>query len=70
MERGEINILDSAIVQKMERRYFLLGLLNAFMNRLQAEGNLFFEEISWKQCFAMICIQMFEQPPHLRSLRR
>ena len=68
MERGEINILESASVQKMERRYFLFGLLNAFMNRLQAEGNLFFEEISWKQCFAMICIQMFEQPPTLKEL--
>ena len=68
MERGEINILESASVQKMERRYFLFGLLNAFMNRLQAEGNLFYEEISWKQCFAMICIQMFEQPPTLKEL--
>lgn len=68
MERGEISILESASVQKMERRYFLFGLLNAFMNRLQAEGNLFFEEISWKQCFAMICIQMFEQPPTLKEL--
>ena len=68
MERDESNVLESAKVQKMERRYFLFGLLNAFMNRLQAEGNLFFEEISWKQCFAMICIQMFEQPPTLKEL--
>ena len=60
--------MESASVQKMERRYFLFGLLNAFMNRLQAEGNLFYEEISWKQCFAMICIQMFEQPPTLKEL--
>ena len=68
MERDESNVLESAKVQKMERRYFLFGLLNAFMNRLQAEGNLFYEEISWKQCFAMICIQMFEQPPTLKEL--
>ena len=68
MERDESNVLESAKVQKMERRYFLFGLLNAFTNRLQAEGNLFFEEISWKQCFAMICIQMFEQPPTLKEL--
>ena len=68
MERDESNVLESAKVQKMERRYFLFGLLNGVTNRLEAEGNLFFEEISWKQCFAMICIQMFEQPPTLKEL--
>lgn len=68
MNQEEMDSFVSAKAQKMERKYFLFGLLNAFMNRLQVEGDLFFEEISWKQCFVLICTQMFEQPPTIKEL--
>lgn len=54
--------------EKIEKDYFLFGLLNAFMNQMQAAGDRFFEEISWKQCFAMICINMFSEPPAIMEL--
>lgn len=68
MTEAENKGIDAGKLQKMDNRYFLFGLLNAFMNRLQAQGDIFFEEISWKQCFAMICLQLFEAPPTIREL--
>ena len=38
----------------IQNPYFLLGLLSAFDNRYQAKADNFFEEISWKQFFAII----------------
>ena len=40
--------------------YYLLGLLSAFDNTMQ--------EISWKQFFAIICINMCKEPPTLKEL--
>lgn len=54
--------------QDMDNRFFLIGLLNAFVNHLQMSGDRFFEEISWKQCFLLICLNYFEQPPTLKEL--
>lgn len=53
---------------EMDSRFFLIGLLNQFMNRFQAVGDRFFPEISWKQCFTIICLQYFKEPPTLREL--
>ena len=36
--------------------YYLLGLLSAFENRFQAMADRDMGEISWKQFFAIICI--------------
>ncbi len=52
----------------MDNRFFLIGLLNGFMNRFQTAGDTFFKEISWKQCFLLICIRYFKQPPTLKEL--
>ena len=48
--------------------YYLLGLLSAFENRFQAMADNTMKEISWKQFFAIICINMCKEPPTLREL--
>lgn len=47
---------------------FLLGLLSAFDNRYQAKADSFFGEISWKQFFAIICINMCRESPTIKEL--
>lgn len=47
---------------------FLLGLLSAFDNRYQAVADCFFEEISWKQFFAIICINLCKENPTIKEL--
>ena len=48
--------------------YYLLGLLSAFENRFQAMADKNMREISWKQFFAIICINLCKKPPTLREL--
>ena len=60
--------VDQLEEQELESSFFLVGLLSAFMNRFQAFGDKIFEEISWKQCFVLICIQLFKEPPSLKEL--
>ena len=48
--------------------YYLLGLLSAFENRFQAMADSMMQEISWKQFFAIICIDLCRTPPTLREL--
>ena len=48
--------------------YFLLGLLSAFENRFQAMADKVMGEISWKQFFAIVCINMCKEPPTLKEL--
>ena len=48
--------------------YYLLGLLSAFENRFQAMADKDMGEISWKQFFAIICIDKCKQPPTLNEL--
>lgn len=62
--RSEIKIA----FKEMDDRYFLIGLLNEFINRFQTVGDSLFKEMSWKQCFLMMCIMNFEQPPTLKEL--
>lgn len=47
---------------------FLIGLLNAFENRFQAVADSFFEEITWKQFFAIICINLCRESPTINEL--
>ncbi len=42
--------------------YYLLGLISAFENRFQAMADSTMKEISWKQFFAIICINMCKEP--------
>jgi DNA-binding MarR family transcriptional regulator len=48
--------------------YYLIGLLSAFENRFQAMADNMMQEISWKQFFAIICINMCKEPPTLNDL--
>ena len=48
--------------------YFLIGLLSAFENRFQAVADSAMKEISWKQFFAIICINMCKEKPTVKEL--
>lgn len=52
----------------IESSYFLLGLLSAFENRFQAVADRTMKEISWKQFFAIICINMCKERPTVKDL--
>ena len=52
----------------IESSYFLLGLLSAFENRFQAVADRTMKEISWKQFFAIICINMCKEYPTVKDL--
>ncbi|MBO4903477.1 MAG: MarR family transcriptional regulator [Lachnospiraceae bacterium] len=53
---------------QMPPQPFLLGLLSAFDNRYQAAADRYFKEITWKQFFAIICINLCKEPPTLNDL--
>lgn len=52
----------------IESSYFLIGLLSAFENRFQTVADHTMEEISWKQFFAIICINMCKEKPTVKEL--
>lgn len=52
----------------IEAPYFLLGLLSAFNNYFQAIADKIIEEISWKQFFAIICINICREKPTIKEL--
>lgn len=52
----------------VEASCFLLGLLSAFENRFQAIADKSIGEISWKQFFAIICINMCKEKPTIKEL--
>ncbi|MBO4907954.1 MAG: MarR family transcriptional regulator [Lachnospiraceae bacterium] len=52
----------------IEVPYFLIGLLSAFENRFQTIADNAMQEISWKQFFAIICINMCKEAPTLKEL--
>lgn len=52
----------------IESSYFLLGLLSAFENRFQAMADNTMKEISWKQFFSVICINLCKTPPTVKEL--
>ncbi len=52
----------------VELSYFLIGLLSAFENRFQAVADSTMKEISWKQFFAIICINMCKDKPTVKEL--
>lgn len=52
----------------IESSYFLLGLLSAFDNRFQTVADKVMKEISWKQFFTIICINMCRESPTIREL--
>lgn len=52
----------------IELSYFLLGLLSAFENRFQAVADGTMKEISWKQFFAIICVNLCKDSPTVKEL--
>ena len=52
----------------IELSYFLLGLLSAFENRFQALADSTIKEVSWKQFFGIICINLCKEPPTVKEL--
>ena len=52
----------------IEESYFLLGLLSAFDNRFQAVADKMIQVVSWKQFFAIICINMCKESPTIKEL--
>ena len=48
--------------------YFLLGLLSAFDNRFQSIADQIIEQVSWKQFFALICINLCKESPTIKEL--
>ena len=55
-------------ISGIESSYFLIGLLSAFENRFQAVADSTMKEISWKQFFTLICINMCKEKPTVKEL--
>lgn len=54
----------------VESSYFLIGLLSAFENRFQAVADSTMKEVSWKQFFAIVCINLCKEKPTVKELAR
>ena len=68
MNIKEVINSDKVDFTGIELSYFLLGLLSAFENRFQAVADGTMKEISWKQFFAIICINMCKEKPTVKEL--
>lgn len=54
-----MTIKNEDVLNMMPPQFALFGLLFAFMNRLQAAGDSFYEEITVKQFFLLACMNLF-----------
>ena len=68
MDIKEVVTSDKVDFTGIESSYFLIGLLSAFENRFQAVADSAMKEISWKQFFAIICINMCKDKPTVKEL--
>ena len=68
MNYDEVMNMDKVKFGDMPPQPFLLGLLSAFDNRYQAAADAYLKEITWKQFFAIICINLCKEPPALNEL--
>lgn len=68
MHLSEVTQSSTLDFSGIESSYFLLGLLSAFDNRFQAMADRLIGEISWKQFFTIICIQLCKESPTLQQL--
>ena len=68
MKLEEVIQSDKVDFSGIPSSYYLIGLLSAFENRFQAMADSMMQEISWKQFFAIICINMCKEPPTLKEL--
>lgn len=56
-----MQIANEQILGMMPSQFGLFGLLFAFMNRLQAVGDSFYEEITCKQWFLLACMNLYSK---------
>ena len=68
MKIKEVISSDKVDFSGIELSYFLIGLLSAFENRFQAMADRDMKVISWKQFFAIICINMCKESPTVKEL--
>ena len=68
MNYDEVMNINKVEFGQMPPQAFLLGLLSAFDNRYQAAADKYLKEITWKQFFAIICINLCKEPPTLNDL--
>lgn len=52
----------------IEDRYYLFGMLAAFANRMQAVGDSVFEEVTWKQWFALLGTIVLQPAPSVSQV--
>ena len=70
MNLKEVIRSDNVNFTGIESSYFLLGLLSAFENRFQAMADSTMKEISWKQFFVIICINLCKNHIATRFVRK
>ena len=68
MNIKEVINSDKVDFTGIELSYFLLGLLSSFENRFQAVADSTMKEVSWKQFFAVICVNMCKENPAVKEL--
>lgn len=68
MDNEFIKQHENVDFSNIEPSLFLLGLLSAFDNRFQANADKMLSPISWKQFFAIICINLCRESPTIKEL--
>lgn len=68
MNIKEVINSDKVDFTGIELSYFLLGLFSAFENRFQAVADSTMKEISWKQFFTIICVNLCKDSPTIKEL--
>ncbi len=62
-------MIRDEMLKGYDDKHILFGTFFAFHNHLQAAGDAFYNEITAKQFFLLICLSLFhEQPPTLNEL--
>ncbi len=62
------NTLMTINLDGIEDRYYLFGMLAAFANRMQTVGDSVFEEITWKQWFALLGASILQPSPSISQV--
>ena len=68
MNYDEAMNIEKVTFGDMPPQPFFFFFLSAFDNRYQAAADAYFKEITWKQFFAIICINLCKEPPTLNEL--
>lgn len=55
-------------LDNIESRYAIYGMIFSLSNRMQTIGDKVFQDITMKQQFLMVGLEMFEKPPTLKEV--